>query len=222
MLQLLECIQSIEVACEVFGLDCTEAVSADFDTYAKFVLHAVPPTRRAELRERHGRLVERIRTSERLSLAKKWEALSQALFYNCGLRDMPCRSVRLSSDETSIMVEVPAAEIDLSNDEQIQNRVMELPRYAILARSVFGTMYDSVHVVETDETRKKKQLAVQIDGKALDEYVEERAGLVDLLNDSKWSLQGQPLGIQVDFNAVQQGELASAKEPFPRKPRDSS
>ena len=222
VIQLLECIQSIEVASEIFGLDCTEAIVADFDTYSQFVLYAVPPERMAELREWHGRLVEKIQASESVALEEKREVLSQALFYNCGLRDMPCRGVRFSSSESVILVEVPAAAIDFNDDQLIKDRALELPRYAVLARSVFGAMYDSVHVAETDETRKKQQLAVQITGKDLDDYVEERAGLVDLLNDSKWTLKGQPIGIQVDFNVIAQAELASAKEPFPRKLRPFS
>ena len=120
------------------------------------------------------------------------------------------------------MVEVPATAIDLNDDQQIRDRALEITRYAVLARSVFGEMYDPVHVVETDETRKRRQLAVKISGEDLDEYIEERAGLLDLLYDSNWTLQGQPLGIQVDFNSVEQAELASAKEPFPRKVRPSS
>ena len=65
VIQLLECIQSIEVASKIFGFDCAQVIGADFDTYCQFVLHAVPPERRAELRERHGRLVERIRQCQR-------------------------------------------------------------------------------------------------------------------------------------------------------------
>lgn len=221
VIQLLECIQSIEVTAEIFGLDCTEAINADFDTYCQFVLRAVPPERRAELRERHVLLVAKIRNSEVASLEQKREALSQALFYNCGLRGMEYRGTRFSSSESALMVEVPAAAIDLNDDQQIQGRVFELPRYASLARSVFGEMYDYVHVVETDDTGTKCQLAVRINGKDLDDYIDERAGLVDLVNDSKWTLEGRSLGIQVDFQLIEQAEQANPKEPFPRKPRPS-
>jgi hypothetical protein len=94
-----------------------------------------------------------------------------------------------------MMVEVPAAAIDLNNDRQVYIRATALLQYAIVARSVFGKLYDHMHVVETDGSRRQ-QLAVQIGGKDLDMYIEERAGVVDLLNDSKWSLQGQPLDIK--------------------------
>lgn len=222
VIQLLECIQSIEVASEIFGLDCTEAIVADIDTYCQFVLHAIPPERRAELRVRHDRLVEKIRADEKVPLEKKQEALSQALFYNYSVRNMWCRVVGFSSSESGVMVEVPAAPIDLNNDQQIRDRALELARYAILARSIFGEMYDAVSVFETDETRRRYQLAVRISGKDLDGYIDEQVGLLDLLNDSTWTLEGQPLGIQVDFKAVEQAEQASAKAPFPRKPRPSS
>jgi hypothetical protein len=68
----------------------------------------------------------------------------------------PILGVKFSSKESAVMVEVPAAAIDLNDDRQIQGRVFDLPRYGILARSVFGETYDSVHVVEMDETRKKQ------------------------------------------------------------------
>ena len=219
VIQLLECIQSIEIATEIFGLDCNDAISGDFDTFCQFVLHAVSPELRAELRERHSRLVNKPRASENVPLETNRDVLSQVLFYNCGLRDIPCRGVRLS--EAAIMVEVPAAAIDLSDDKTIVYRAAELSRYAILARSIFGAMYDPFHLVETDEARIRQQLAVQISGEELDEYIEERAGLVDLLNDSKWTLEGQPIGIQFDFNTLNRVEMENAKEPFPRKHRDS-
>lgn len=222
VIQLLECIQSIEVASEIFGLDCSDEIVRDFGTYSQFVVHAVPPQQRAELRERHGRLLALIRASETAPLEKKREALSKALFYNCALRNMPCKAVRFSSTDGAVMVEVPAEAIDVSNDQQVQDRALQLPRYAILARSVFGAMHDPVHVVESDETRSKQQLVGQFAGKDLDDYAEEQAGLLDLLNDSKWFLQGQPLGIHVDFSAVEQAELASAQEPFPRRVRNAA
>ena len=87
-----------------------------------FVLHAVPPERRAELRERHGQLVVKIRDSEQAPLEQKCETLSQALFYNYGLRGMPCRGVRFSNSESAVIVEVQAAEIDLNDDNQIHGR----------------------------------------------------------------------------------------------------
>jgi hypothetical protein len=117
------------------------------------------------------------------------------------------------------MIEVPAATIDINDAKQFQGRVLELPRYASLARSVFGEMCDHVYVVETDDTGTKCQFAVKISSKDLDEYIEERAGLVDLVNDSNWTLEGQSLSIGIDFQQVQKAEQTSAKSPFPRKPR---
>jgi hypothetical protein len=70
--------------------------------------------------------------------------------------------------------------------------------------------------------RTKQQLAGQFAGKDLDDYAEEKAGLLDLLHDSKWFLQGQPLAIEVDFHAVEQAELTSAQEPFPRRTRNAA
>lgn len=88
--------------------------------------------------------------------------------------------------------------------------------------SVFGEMYDAVYVVESDDSGTKSQLSYQASGKDLDEYSEERAGLVDLLNDGKCKLQGQPLVVQIDFKVLEQAENASAKQPFPRKSRPST
>ena len=222
VIQLLECVQSIAVAAEVFGLDCSEVIINDFDTYLQFLHHAVPMERKDEMHERQNQLLVQIRDSSELPLEQKHEVLTQSLFHNYDLRNMPCRGVSFSNNNAAVMVEVPSIAVDLNDNEQIQERLCDLCRYAIISRSVFGRMYDPVHVVETDDTRKKQQLAGQITGNDLDEYILKRAGLLDLLNDSNWTMMGQPLTIQVDFKAVEEIEQASPNLPFPRKQRPSS
>jgi hypothetical protein len=53
----------------------------------------------------------------------------------------------------------------------------------------------------------------------LDEYADEKAGLIDLINEAKWWLNRQRLGIQVNFAALTQVENSQAAAPLPRKPR---
>jgi hypothetical protein len=131
---------------------------------------------------------------------------------------MACLSLRFSSSVSAMMIEVPVTAVGDSEDAQIQNRAIELPRYAILARCVFEEMYETVYVTETDPT-KSQQLSVGIRGEDLDAYSNEQAGLFDLLNDSKWTLRGNSIQFKVDFDALRRFEDSSAADPFPRRER---
>lgn len=217
-LHLLEGIQSIEVAVEVFGLDCSSAVVGDLGNFFEFLLHAVPPQLRTELRIRHEELCHQIRDAD-LPEGEKVQALADLLFFNCGLRNMQLTRVKLSMANALVVVEVDGANIDSDDDDQLLGRMAELPRYAILARTVFGTAFNTFVVAEKVDDPPGEQIVVTCTGSDLDDYIEERAGLIDLLNDSSWSLKGSRIEAEVDFEALAAHELTQPSDPLPRKPR---
>lgn len=216
VIQLLECVISIEVAVEIFGLD----IGKDFQSSSQFMLHALTAEKRKEIRERRNSLAAKVLDQESLPADKKLDALSKILFYNCALRNMRCTRVKVASQKSAILVEVPAAAIDVSEDSQLTHRMMELVHYGILARSVFESMYDTFCVEEFDEQKKARQLFVQLSGTDLDAWIEESAGLLDLMNDSKWFLGKDPISVAVDFAALAAMEIAQIGDPFPRKVRE--
>jgi hypothetical protein len=219
VLQLLECLQSIEAAVEIFGLDVGTEIPKDFATYSQFIWNAFSTEQRARLRDHHDAALRVVRQCETLNLEQRAAALMRVLSHNLQLRGMTMRNVRLRDDRKAVGIDVPVAAITTSDDDQVIRRVCELTRYAIIARSVFGDMFESVLVVETDDTGAPCQLTGELTGRDLDEYADEKVGLIDLINDAKWWLNGQRLGIQVDFAALTQAENSQAAAPLPRKPR---
>jgi hypothetical protein len=219
VLQLLECLQSIEAAVEIFGLDVGTEIPKDFATYSQFIWDAFSPEQRARLRDHHDAALRIVRQCETLDIAQRAAALRRVLSHNLQLRGMTMRDVRLRDDRNAVGVDVPVAAITTSDDDQVIRRLCELTRYATIARSVFGDMFESVFVVETDDTGAPCQLAGELTGRDLDEYADEKAGLIDLINDAKWWLNRQRLGIQVGFAALTQAENSQAAAPLPRKPR---
>lgn len=218
-LELLECIQSLDICEEIFGLDCTDAIRDNYETFRQAALHALTPEKRAAIRAEQDERFERLRTSPDLSWDEKMKGLSAVLFANCGDRGMAVKGVKSSTDRKALAVVVPAESFDAAKDGELLAKAHPLPRYAVLARSVFGKMFDAFRVETTDEPPGTPRLAVVIRGEELDAYAEERAGLVDLMNDSAWFLDGKRLGLAVDFAAVAAAEGASPDEPFPRKTR---
>lgn len=217
---LLEGVQSIRVAVEIFGLDSAGEMFADINTLSQLLVHVFSAEQRASLREQQDKSLEAIRSSNQISFQDKTKLLTGTLHHNCVLRGMRLDAVGVSETDSSVLLEAQFAPFDASNDAQLLETAQLLTRYGILARSAFGTMFARFTVRATDETGKET-LRVDLSANDLDEYIAERAGLVDLLNDSVWSINGLSLKIEVDFEKLSQSELTSSSAPLPRKPRTS-
>ncbi|WP_425395409.1 hypothetical protein [Aeoliella sp.] len=216
ILQLMESVVSIEAGVEIFGLDCSSLISADFSTQLNFAFHALSPQQVEEWKSRGEETLAKIRDADNADDQAKQEALSHMLFYNLRVRDMECIGTRFSSEKLAVCVDVPIIALDVDDDSQLLARLSDLIRYAILARSIFGEMYSEVLVTETSADRKQHRILGQFKGTELSDWIEEHAGIVDLLNNSAWSLDGKPLGVEVDFEKLSESELTSPDMPFPR------
>ena len=187
-----------------------------------FAFHALSPQQVVEWKTRTNKVAAKVREAQDIGDKEKHELLSQMLFYNCELRKMPCHGARFSSKGSAICVDVPIATLDVDDDDQLVKRLYELIRYAILARTLFAGMYDNVIVIETDPERTEERICGRCAGADLDQWIDEKSGLVDILSDSKWSIGGQPLSVAVDFEKLDQAELESPDMPFPRRGREES
>jgi hypothetical protein len=215
---LYECIISIDAAVNVFGVDCSEAIVGNEDVKSEFIQRALVPERRAELRAPFEEFMKRIRDDKNLTVNKRFELLSQVLLNNCAVKKMEVRGIRVSIERRTVMVEIPDSQEDLSNDEVLRDAVMGCAHYAILTRSVFGLDFDHF-VVRTVLESGQSRLTVTLAGKLLEQYIEEHAGLYDLLHEADVQLEGNKIVISVDFDKVAENERKSLDRLFPRKPR---
>lgn len=217
VLELMECVLSIEAAVEVFGLDCSFTIASDFPSLLNAAFHALPHHQLKERSEQSEQFLTSLRETDCRSAKEKHELLSRILFVNCGIRQMPCHGARFSEEKSAIRVDVPKAKVDTSDDTHLCERLAEMIRYGILARSVFGNIYSTICIAETDENGDCNGIFGQIKGSDLKEWIEESAGLYDLLNDSEWSFQGRKIDVTVDFERLRSLEDASPDIPFPRR-----
>jgi hypothetical protein len=218
IVRLYECIISIDAAVNVFGVDCGELMLKDEDVKSEFVQTALTPERRAELRVPFEDLMQRIRADKNLTDNKRFELLSQVLLYNCAKRNMPVEGIRVSTEKRTVMVELADPKKDLSNDEVLRDAVMECGHYAILTRSIFGSDFECFAVRTLLESGQPR-LTIMLAGKLLEQYIEERAGLYDLLHEADVRLDGNKIVISVAFDKVAEIERKSLDRSFPRKAR---
>jgi hypothetical protein len=218
-LELIECIQSLDICEEIFGLDCTDVIQNNYESSRRAALYALTSEQRAGIRLDQDDRLQQIRTATDMTWAERLRELSDILVANYDRREMRITSVRVSSDRKVLALEVPTDPFDPLKDDELLNAAAPLIRYAILARSVFGEMFGSFDVVTGSVISSPPSLVVRTSGDELDAYINERAGLVDLLNDSSWFVNGQRIEFQVDFTTVAADEAASPDEPFPRKHR---
>jgi hypothetical protein len=218
IVRLYECIISIDAAVNVFGVDCGDLMLKDEDVKSEFVQRALTPERRGELRAPFEDLVQRIRDDKNLTDERRFDLLSQRLLYNYSKKKMPVRAIRVSSEKRTVMVELPDPRKDLSDDEVLLDAVMECSHYAIQTRSVFGPHFESF-VVRTVPESGQQTLTLTLAGKRLEQYIEERAGLYDLLHEADVRLDGNKIAISVDFDKVAELERKSLDRLFPRKAR---
>ena len=220
-LALVEFIGSVDAAVEVFGMDCSPRFTQDFATVSQLLTLAFTPQQRARLRAAQEAAVAARREDADLPLAARVETLSQMLVANCGMRGMPVDAVAYRDADKLLAVDVPVRALGPSDDE-ILSRTMELTRYAILARNLFGGLFEQYHVRERDKASGTTQMIGAFSGTGLDDYADERAGLVDLLAEGRFTLHGGPLRIEIDFQALAAAEDLSLNGRLPRRERGPS
>jgi hypothetical protein len=216
--QLYECIASVDAAVNVFGVDCSDLILNDEDVNSEFIQQALTPEQRAKLRATFEELTGQIREDRNLTPEERVKLLAEILLYNYAKREMAVNGIGVSNERRDVLVDIPDPQKDLSNDEALRDAVIDCGRYAILARSVFGADFDRYAVRRLSEKDQPRLMTVH-SGKLLDEYIQERAGLLDLLHEADVRLDGKKIVFSVDFEKLAAAERQSLDRSFPRKNR---
>ncbi|HYD37439.1 MAG TPA: hypothetical protein VEA60_07485, partial [Allosphingosinicella sp.] len=216
VLQLLEFLSSVDAAAELFGFDCLSLLDTDYETSAQVMTVALTAGQRAALRARQAEVLDRIRLDATRSLQERFADLSRILFHECAQRNIPCRNAAYNAEHRTAFVQVPLGAA-IQDDDEIPGRVAELTRYAVLARGVFGSLFETFAVRAMDG--EQVALALALAGAALDDYAEERAGLIDLIREARILHDDQPLSLVVDEAALEAAEDATLGRRFPRRGR---
>lgn len=218
VIALIELVMSIDAAVEIFGIDSVDLAS-EREVTDRFVYHVLNREQRLALGASLGGKLKQLQTIETIPLAERLDLLGKILFLQCAERDIPCTSVAFNTEHKTCFVIVPVETKPVS-DEEIRDTVMPLIRYLILARAVFGELFD--RFVVDAEVAGSSVMKVALPASPLDEYAAEQAGLVDLLGDAKIWLDGAPISIVLDFDALAASEDQALGPRLPRRGRPIS
>ncbi len=217
-IRVAELVSCLDAATEIFGLDCVRLETGDFSQMLQVVDAAFTPAQRAELRAKLSEDLTRIWTDQALDAGRRGEVLSELLAEQFQLRDMALRCIDRSMGGGTVLIAIPP-EGALDDERCLRGRLLEMTRYLILARSVFGPCGERIAVVETDEKVEQPRLMAKVPGPLLDAYAEEKAGLIDLLREGQFNLGYDRLEVVIDDEALAEFEDQSLGRHFPRKDR---
>ncbi|TPG13530.1 hypothetical protein [Sphingomonas oligophenolica] len=218
VIALIELVMSIDAAIEIFGIDSVDLAS-EREVTDRFVYHVLNREQRLALGASLGGKLKQLQTIETIPQAERLDLLGKILFLQCAERDIPCTSVAFNTEHKTCFVTVPVEAKPVS-DEEIRDTVMPLIRYLVLARAVFGELFD--RFVVDAEVAGSSVMKVALPAGPLDEYAAEQAGLVDLLGDAKIWLDGVPLTLVIDFAALASAEDRTLGSRNPRRGRPIS
>ncbi len=214
---LYEFVLAVDAAVTVFGLDCRDAIE-DKEIEPAFILHVLNNEERRGIRATQEARLAAVRNSEDMSENEKIEALSRILFLACGERGLPISAVRIASEADVLCVVLPKITEQPLSDTALRKCILGFVRYAVLAETVFGSMFSKYATLAATESG---YLSVVLGSQLLHEYGEEEAGLVDLLHEAVVTLGDTTVTIDVDFDAVREAETQHLGLHFPRKRRPS-
>lgn len=215
VIALIELVMSVDAAVEIFGLDNEDAMS-EGQVRDRFIFHALDSKQRRALSASVSEELVRIRRTETIPLTERFELLGRILFQQCAERNIACGSVGFNYEQKACIVTVPVPATPVSDDE-IREQVMLLIRYLVLARSVFGEMFERFMV--DGEAGGATVIRISLEAGPLDEYIAENAGLIDLIGDAQIWFEGRPLTLAPDFAAVAAAEDTMIGPRLPRRGR---
>jgi hypothetical protein len=115
-----------------------------------------------------------------------------------------------------LLIDLPAITEHPLSDASLRSSIQGFCRYAILSQTIFGSIFSRYGVHAQTESGS---LNVVLDRQILQEYADEKAGLLDLLHEAAVTLAGHAVSTTVDFDAVQTAESQHLGQHFPRKHR---
>lgn len=216
VIALIELVMGIDAAVEIFGIDNMDVLVSDKSIKDLVLLHAYDKEGRRKLAKGLQSDLEPLRVAKNVPQQEKLNLLGQYLFQACAERDIPCTSVGFNAEGSACFVSVPV-EAKPETDDEVRNQAAKLIRYAIIARSIFSTMFDQF-IIE-GQVGEATPIRIRLAGGSLDEYANEEAGLFDLIGDAELKMDGDIIRLEIDQNALEALEDISLGPRMPRRGR---
>ncbi|HDK8956773.1 TPA: hypothetical protein PVK16_003641 [Acinetobacter baumannii] len=216
-LELVEFVNSIEVSSEIFGLDSLDLISSEFNTLNQMIYYALSDEKQAEIIKNTDIYLDKIRSDIDLEISTKIKILSSLMTKACNDRKISVPNYGFNIKDTALILEIKEENSCPTNDSEIIQIAAHLTRYAIIGRSIFGTLAN-LFVVRKIYSNDS-YIAAQLKAPIVDKYISKEAGLVDLLNDGDFFENGNYINLTVDFDALEIIEQQRLGKPLPRLQR---
>ncbi|HAV5498242.1 TPA: hypothetical protein JI107_02600 [Acinetobacter baumannii] len=216
-LELVEFVNSIEISSEIFGLDSLDLISSEFNTLNQMIYYALSDEKQAEIIKNTDIYLDKIRSDIDLEISTKIKILSSLMTKACKDRNISVPNYRFNIKDTALILEIKEENSCPTNDNEIIQIASHLTRYAIIGRSIFGTLAN-LFVVRKIYSNDS-YIAAQLKAPIVDKYISKEAGLVDLLNDGDFFENDNYINLTVDFDALEIIEQQRLGKPLPRLQR---
>ena len=208
----------MDVCINIFGIDNSGIITNNIDLLLQFIQKTMHENERSEQREIFREPLNEIFYNSRLSLIEKFEILAKIYLDNLKIRGMDILKVGFNEEKQKVIIEIPITKYNCDDDEELIDRALLFSRYAIIARSIFLDLFPEFTVQELDQSKKVNFRALY-KGSDLHDWINEKSGLLDLLNDSKYYLKNSLIKFHIDFDKKKEIDELSLGEIFPSKKR---
>ncbi|EKN4580095.1 hypothetical protein PXQ17_000439 [Vibrio parahaemolyticus] len=214
LLELMEFVNSIHICSDVFGIDSIDLISKDYKTLNQCIYYSLSLAQEKKIIDESEKKLMTIRSSKDLSEKEKLELLAKILCSECEKREIAQPNIGIGKQEGSIIIIIDNNRTLENDDQKLISSFAYLTRYGILARTVFGIMFDTFVVIE--KFSGQYSITAVMSNLLLDKYIVKEAGLVDLLNDSTFYENEKRIELKVDFNNLKEVDSQHLGKPFPR------
>lgn len=205
---LVDFVTAVYAAINIFGIDVQKHITSDQELSTRFLHQTANKKSVRDIRDRKDKEVLGIWQDDQKTDDEKTEFFAKIFAENCTKNNLPAKSLTFKKEGKLLLINVPFKDVDGEDQQQINNRIIELFKYAILAEPLFNFKCSSFLVAETEQ-QDKDIFQVWLEGEDLKNYDLHEFDLYDLLSKAKIYRNKIDLNLTVDFEALEELELLS-------------
>lgn len=198
-------IKIIDICTNIFGYDCYEIIQNDIDLKLKFYF-SLPENLRKSSIENINQYLNNIIDNPTIDNKRKIEMLSMNLKYNFDVRKMSFYDFKFNFKRKLIYISIPYTEIKSTDNNELIHRLFAMIRYTILSRSHYRNLIDNFIIEEIPLINDSYPIKCYIKSDILDEYINEKAGIIDIVSESSFYINKNPLIIKINFDNLKKIE----------------
>jgi hypothetical protein len=205
---LIDFTTAVDVCMNVFGLDAAEYIVGNAEIANSFADLLAMPEDFEVWRQNSVDYYAKVWSNPETTEQSKLEYFAKEFAKACAKHGMYAKQITFKQQLGIVVIEVPGKSIDMSDDQEISSRAIELIRYSLLAEPLFHFRFKSYLVAEAGKA-SNDSMQVWMQGEDLKDYILRKASIFDLIQDGKIFKNKVDLGMYVDFPALQQIQIKS-------------